>query len=74
MSAPMALLKCRLHPIVPEVEAEPEEIRERILIIRVDEGSLSHGPGRPWSRTECSPGYTAGMNEGMPGPIAGDGP
>ena len=36
MSAPMTLLKSRLHPILPEVEAELEEIRERILIVRVD--------------------------------------
>jgi len=36
MSAPMAFLKSRLHPILPEVETELEEIRERILIVRVD--------------------------------------
>ena len=36
MSAPMAFLKCRLHPILPEVEAELEEIRESILIVRVN--------------------------------------
>ena len=32
----MTLLKCRLHPILLEVEAELEEVRERILIVRVD--------------------------------------
>ncbi len=36
MPAPMAILKSRLHPILPEVEAELEEIRKRILIVRVD--------------------------------------
>jgi hypothetical protein len=36
MSAPMAILKSRLHPILPEVEAELEEVRERILIVRVN--------------------------------------
>ena len=36
MSAPVTLLKSRLHPILPEVEAELEEIHERILIVRVD--------------------------------------
>ena len=36
ISAPMTLLKSRLHSILPEVEAELEEIRERILIVRVD--------------------------------------
>jgi hypothetical protein len=36
MSAPMAFLKSRLHPVLPEVEAELQEIRERILVVRVD--------------------------------------
>ena len=36
MSAPTAILKSRLHPVLPEVEAELEEIRNRILIVRVD--------------------------------------
>ena len=36
VSAPMTLLKSRLHPILLEVEAELEEVRERILIVRVD--------------------------------------
>jgi hypothetical protein len=36
MSAPMTFLKSRLHPILLEVEAELEEVRERILIVRVD--------------------------------------
>ena len=36
MSAPMAFLKSRFHPILPEVEAELEKIRERILIVCVD--------------------------------------
>jgi hypothetical protein len=36
MSASMAFLKCRLHPILPEMEAELEEIRERILIVHVN--------------------------------------
>jgi hypothetical protein len=36
MPAPMAFLKSRLHPILPEVEAKLEEIHERILIVRVD--------------------------------------
>ena len=36
ISAPMTLLKSRLHPILPEVEAELQEIRKRILIVRVD--------------------------------------
>ena len=52
MSATMAVLKSRLHPILPEVEAELEEVRERIFIVRVDghplrvlgwEGSSSRG-------------------------------
>jgi hypothetical protein len=30
-----AILKGRLHPILPEIEAELTEIRERILIVRV---------------------------------------
>jgi hypothetical protein len=33
MSAPAAFLKCRLHLILPEVEAELEEIREGIPIV-----------------------------------------
>jgi hypothetical protein len=36
MPAPMAVLKCRLHSVLPEVEAELEEVCERILIICVD--------------------------------------
>jgi len=36
MPAPMTLFKSRLHPILPEVEAELEEVRDRILIVRVD--------------------------------------
>jgi len=36
MSAPMAILKSRLHPILPEVEAQLQKVRERILIVRVD--------------------------------------
>jgi hypothetical protein len=36
MPAPMTLLKSRLHPILSEGEAELEEIRKRILIVRVD--------------------------------------
>jgi hypothetical protein len=35
MPSPMTLLNCRLHPILPEAEAELEEICERILIVRV---------------------------------------
>jgi len=31
-----AILKCRLHPILPEVKAQLEKIRERILIVCVD--------------------------------------
>ena len=46
MSAPMTLLKSRLHPILPEVEAELEEIRERILIVRVDGHPLRALGGR----------------------------
>jgi hypothetical protein len=36
MPAPMAFLKCRLHPILPEAEAELEETRECILVVCVD--------------------------------------
>jgi hypothetical protein len=36
MSAPMTLLKSRLHPILPEVKAELQEIREGIFIVCVD--------------------------------------
>jgi len=36
MPAPTAILKGRLHPILLEIEAEHMEIRERILIVRVD--------------------------------------
>jgi hypothetical protein len=36
MSTAMTVLKSRLHPILPEVEAELEEIRKRIPIVRVD--------------------------------------
>ena len=36
MPTPMAFLKSRLHPILPEVEAELEEIRKGIFIVRVD--------------------------------------
>jgi len=32
----LTVLQGRLHPILPEMEAELEEIRERILIVRVD--------------------------------------
>jgi hypothetical protein len=32
----MTFLKSRLHPILPEVEAELEEIQEGILTVRVD--------------------------------------
>jgi hypothetical protein len=46
MPAPMALLKCRLHPVLLEVEAELEEIRERILIVRVDGHPLRALGGR----------------------------
>ena len=31
MSAPTAVLKSRLHPVLPEVEAKLQEVRERIL-------------------------------------------
>ena len=40
MPAPTAILKCRLHPVLPEVVAQLEKIRERILIIRVDSHPL----------------------------------
>jgi hypothetical protein len=46
MSAPMTLLKCRLHPILPEVEAQLEEIGERILIVCVDGHPLRALGGR----------------------------
>jgi hypothetical protein len=36
MSASMAILKSRLHPILLEVEAKLQEVRERILIVCVD--------------------------------------
>jgi hypothetical protein len=36
MPAPMAVLKSRLHPILPQVEAELEQVRKRIFIVRVD--------------------------------------
>jgi hypothetical protein len=52
MSAPMAFLKCRLHPILPEVEAELQEIRERILIVRVD-GHPLRAPGGGVDRVEA---------------------
>ncbi len=40
MFAPMGVLKSRHHPIQPEVEAELEEVHERILIVRVVSRSL----------------------------------
>jgi len=36
----MAFLKSRLHPVLLEVEAELEEVRERIFIVRVDSHPL----------------------------------
>jgi hypothetical protein len=36
----MGVLKSRHHPIQPEVEAELEEVHERILIVRVVSRSL----------------------------------
>jgi len=36
MSPATAILKCRLHPVLPEVKLELEEISERILIVRVN--------------------------------------
>jgi hypothetical protein len=45
MSALMAFLKNRLHPILLEIEVELEEVRERILIVRVD--------GHPLRRLVC---------------------
>jgi hypothetical protein len=45
----MAFLKSRLHPVLLEMEAELEEIRERILMVRVDSHplrALGGGVGR----------------------------
>ena len=36
MPAPMAVFKCRLHPVPLQVKAKLQEVRERILIVCVD--------------------------------------
>src|ERR1035437_5664933 len=46
MSATIAVLKCRLHSVLPEVEAKHMEIRERTLIVRVDGHPLRTLGGR----------------------------
>ena len=46
MSAPTAILKGRLHPILREVAAKLQEVRERIRIIRVDGHPLRALGGR----------------------------
>jgi hypothetical protein len=46
MSAPTAILKSRLHSVLSEVEAKPQEVRERVLIVRVDGDPLA--PLRGW--------------------------
>ena len=45
MPASMTVLKCRLHPILLEVEAELQEIRKRIVIVCVD--------GQPFRALGC---------------------
>jgi len=46
MPAPMAFLKCRLHAILPEVKAKLQEVRKRILVVRVDGHPLRALGGR----------------------------
>ena len=42
MPTSTAILKSRLYPILPEVQAELEEILERILIVRVNGHHFEH--------------------------------
>jgi hypothetical protein len=57
MSARAAFLKSRLHPILPEVEAELAEISERILIVRVD-GHPLRAPGDRVDGVEADSDFT----------------
>ena len=52
MSTAMAVLKNRPHPVLSEVEAEPGEVRERILIVRFD-GHPLRGLGGRVDRVEA---------------------
>jgi hypothetical protein len=46
MSAPTAILKCGFHPILLEVKSEPEEVRGRICIVRINGHPLRALGGR----------------------------
>jgi hypothetical protein len=46
MSTPTAILKSRLHSVLSEVEAKPQEVRERVFIVRVDGHPLRALGGR----------------------------